>query len=66
MWTPLPGRSKDYVASPKPNGYSSLHSALLLPPAGGERCDAAAQSAAAGAEPLLVELQARRPLIFES
>ena len=31
LWNEVPGRLKDFVSSPKPNGYQSIHTNVRLP-----------------------------------
>lgn len=56
LWPALVGRSKDYIANPKANGYQSLHSAVLVPSVLVDLSDLGQGEAEAG---VAVELQIR-------
>lgn len=47
-WTPLPRTLKDYISSPKPNGYRSLHTTVPEPRGFLQRLLDARQEAAFG------------------
>ena len=43
LWRPVPGRFRDYVSLPKPNGYRSLHTSVIGP--GGQRMEVQVRTA---------------------
>jgi len=51
LWRPLSGSFKDYIARPKPNGYQSLHTAVMIEEGTGEEHE--------GEEGRMLEIQIR-------
>ena len=49
LWTPMPRTIKDYISSPKPNGYRSLHTTVLIGTGIGDHEE--------GAQPLEVQIR---------
>jgi len=48
-WTPMPRTIKDYISSPKPNGYASLHTTVLIGSGAGAHEE--------GAQPLEIQIR---------
>jgi len=51
LWRPLSGSFKDYIARPKPNGYQSLHTAVMIEEGTGDEHE--------GEEGRMLEIQIR-------
>ncbi|MDR2136146.1 MAG: HD domain-containing protein [Treponema sp.] len=58
LWKPLEGRFKDYIAMPKSNGYQSLHTTDIVPPAR-DRERGAGTAGIAGERMLEIQIRTR-------
>jgi len=54
IWKPLPGRIKDYISQPKPNGYRSLHTTVFC-------SDSSRINCPNGLKSKIIEIQVRTP-----
>ncbi|MCK4453965.1 bifunctional (p)ppGpp synthetase/guanosine-3',5'-bis(diphosphate) 3'-pyrophosphohydrolase [Candidatus Parcubacteria bacterium] len=54
IWKPFPGRTKDYISRPKPNGYRSLHSTVSC-------SDLLTNKCPNGLKSKIIEIQIRTP-----